>query len=69
MSCWIFADMFYMGVSRSSTGGTRSLLSGGSGAGVSLMKADRRKSTRSTSETLLNRSIPKRMSRVGTFGP
>jgi len=60
-------DMFYIGVDRGSIvdGGGRSLLSGGSGVGVSLMKSDRRKSKRysTASEALLK----KRMSRVGTF--
>mmetsp|Transcript_8280 Transcript_8280/g.12421 ORF Transcript_8280/g.12421 Transcript_8280/m.12421 type:complete len:355 (+) Transcript_8280:97-1161(+) len=58
-------DMFYMGVSGASvtSSGGASVFSAGSGQGVSLMKADRkRKSEMSTSEILLKR-------RVGTFGP
>ena len=50
------------GASVTSSGGA-SVFSAGSGQGVSLMKADRkRKSEMSTSEILLKR-------RVGTFGP
>ena len=57
--------MFYMGVSGASvtSSGGASVFSAGSGQGVSLMKADRkRKSVLSQSEILLKR-------RVGTFGP
>jgi len=60
----IFADMFFMGVSAASTGGSggASVFSAASGIGVSLMKADKRRM--SSSKALLKR----RMSVVGTFG-
>lgn len=61
----IFADMFYMGVSAASTGGSgceASVFSAASGVGVSLMKTDRRRMSAS-------RALLKSMRTVGTFGP